>query len=98
MTGRDLIMYILQNHLEDEEMFKDGKIPGLMTLDAAAVKFGVGPETVLTWYHRGKLPGCKIVNEIYIFETAEHPWYKKEDNTGVLRRSGKCPWGEGEKK
>ena len=26
MTGRELIIYILENHLEEEEIFKDDKI------------------------------------------------------------------------
>ena len=46
MTGRDYIIYILEHHLEDEELFKNGKIPGLMTYEEAAVKFGVGVDTI----------------------------------------------------
>ena len=46
MTGRDLIIYILQNNLEDEEIFKDGKFIGFVTLNEAAVRLNVGVETV----------------------------------------------------
>ena len=30
MTGRDLIVYILSNNLENEEVFKDGKFIGFI--------------------------------------------------------------------
>ena len=36
MTGRELIVYILQNHLEDEPIVNDGKILGLLTVEEAA--------------------------------------------------------------
>jgi hypothetical protein len=42
MTGRDLIVYILQNNLENEPVFKDGKFIGFMTEGEAAEKFDVG--------------------------------------------------------
>lgn len=70
MTGRDLIIYILENHLEDEELFKDGRIPGLLTYEEAAVKFGVGVETIKAWITRKTLPYVKIGETIYIPETA----------------------------
>lgn len=49
MTGRDLIIYILQNGLENEEVFKDGKFIGFKTMDEVAVELGVGTATVEAW-------------------------------------------------
>lgn len=66
MTGRDLIIYILENNLEDKEIFKDGKIPGYMTLSEAAIKFGVTSLTVYIWYEAGSIPGLQLGNMIYI--------------------------------
>lgn len=31
MTGRDLILYILMNNLEDEPVFEEGKFIGFVT-------------------------------------------------------------------
>ena len=42
MTGRDLIIYILANNLEDELVFKNGKFIGYITVEEAAVKMNVG--------------------------------------------------------
>lgn len=67
MTGKELIIYILQNNLEDEPVFKDGKFMGLLTCEEAAVKFGVGSATIRTWYGVGMLDGITIDERIYIF-------------------------------
>lgn len=68
MTGRDLIIYILQNNLEDTVLFEDGKIPGLMTFSEAAVKLGVGTSSVMAMYVTGMLDGVKIGDVIYLFD------------------------------
>ena len=80
MTGRDYIIYILENHLEDEEFFKEGKIPGLLTYEEAAVKFAVGKETIIAWVKLGYLKSFKIYGRSYISET-EEPTYIKGGNS-----------------
>ena len=70
MTGRDLIIYILENNLENEILFKDGKIPGLITIEEAALKFNVGFETVKLWFNLDILPGVEIGDSIYILANA----------------------------
>ena len=77
MTGRDYIIYILENHLEDEELFKNGKIPGLLTYEEAAVKFGVGVGTIKAWITHQTLPYVTIAGIPYIPETA----YEKGGNS-----------------
>ena len=67
MTGRDLIIYILQNGLENEPVFKDGKFIAFLTVDEAALKFHVGPETIKAWYELRVLNGVKIGETVYIF-------------------------------
>ena len=71
MTGRELIIYILKNHLEDQEVFKDGTILGLLSVGQAAEKFNVGEETVRCWFAIGEIDGIAIGKEIYIFPDAK---------------------------
>lgn len=46
MTGRDLIVFIMENRVEDEVIFENGGIPGFMTIDQAAEKWNVWTATV----------------------------------------------------
>lgn len=71
MTGREIIIYILENHLEDEELFKDGKIPGLLTYEEAAVKFNVGTCTIRNWVMLGFLKSISFRGIPFIPENAE---------------------------
>lgn len=66
MTGRELIIYILENNLEDEVILKDGVILGMMVEEEAAVKYGVGPATIKAWYEQGILSGLKVGKTIFI--------------------------------
>ena len=66
MTGRELIIYILQHNLEDEEVFKNGIFVGFMTEEEAAVKFGVGVATIRTAYMLGLVQGFKIGEKVYL--------------------------------
>ena len=71
MPDRDMIMYILEHNLEDEELFKDGKIPGLMTYEEAAKKFDVGIHTIATWVKFKYLPYIRVGSTCYIPANAE---------------------------
>lgn len=66
MLGRDLIIYILQNNLEDSPVFEDGKLLGFMNEDEAAIKFGVGSATIKIWVELDMLDGVKIGDRLYI--------------------------------
>lgn len=66
VTGRDLIIYILQNNLEDEEVFKDGKFAGFLTVEETAAKFKVGPATVKAWIIEGNLDAIQINDSLFI--------------------------------
>lgn len=66
MTGKELIIYILQNNLEDEPVFKDGKLTGFITVGEAAERMGVGAATVLTWLNLGYLNCIVLGDMIYI--------------------------------
>ena len=66
MTGKELILYILQNDLEDEPVFKDGKLLGFVTAGEVAARMDVGVATVYVWIHQKRLDGIFIGGKIYI--------------------------------
>ena len=73
MKGRDLILYILQNQLEDEPVYADGVLLGFMREMEAALYFGVGTATIRVWYEKGMIDGIKIGDMVFISATAKHP-------------------------
>ena len=75
MTGRDLIMYILENGLENEPVIKDGRVVGFLTVSEAAARMNVGVETVLVWVKQGRLNGYIIGDIMYIPATSESPFF-----------------------
>lgn len=77
MTGRDLITYILENKLEDEPVFKNGKPIGFMTVEEAAIKFGVGVSAVKTWFKLAIIDGVKLGDTVYIPANEESPIPRK---------------------
>ena len=66
MSGRELILYILENKLEDEQLFQNGRFLGFLTAKEYAVKCGVGEETVYTWFSLKLVDGVLIYDELYI--------------------------------
>lgn len=66
MTGRDLILYILSNNLEDEQIFKDGKFIGFLTPSEVAVQMDVGIPTVWAWVMQGRIEGVHVNRSLYI--------------------------------
>lgn len=66
MTGKELIIYILANNLENEPVFKDGKFIGFITAIEAAVKMNVGVATIYTWILQGRIPGIFVGGTVYI--------------------------------
>lgn len=73
MTGKELILYILQHDLEDEEVFKDGKFSIFITEEEMAVIFGVGPATIRTMYSMGLIKGFELGNSIYFLKNTINP-------------------------
>lgn len=71
MTGRELMIYILANKLEEKPVFENGKFIGYYTLLEAAEHFEVGTETVKAWVKRGMLNGVEVNDEIFV------PYYSK---------------------
>lgn len=66
MTGRDLIIYILSNNLENEPVYKDGRFMGLLTVYEVASLLNVGPATICAWVAQGQMDGMVIGGILYI--------------------------------
>ena len=60
MTGKELIIYILENKLENEEVFKNGGFLDFLTEEEAAANFNVGVETMKTWRLFGMVKGIQF--------------------------------------
>lgn len=73
MTGRDLIIYILQNDLENEEVVQDGIFIGFMDVNEAATKFDVGLSTILAWRACGMIDGVTIGETLFFLKTLKDP-------------------------
>jgi hypothetical protein len=73
MTGRDLIVYILANNLENEPIFKDGKFIGFLTAGEAAAKMNVGVATIYVWVSQKLIDGALIGDTLYIPANFEPP-------------------------
>ena len=70
MTGRELIIYILQNNLEDKVVIDTESV------EEVALYYGVGISTVKAWYEMGQIDGIKINDTLYLFRTPRIPLNK----------------------
>ena len=73
MTGRDLILYILQNKLEDENVIRNGVFIGFITEEEAAAKFNVGVATIRVWYVYKLIDGIEIGGRLFFLQNVEDP-------------------------
>ena len=62
MTGKELIIYILQNNLENKM---------ILSKEEAALRFRVTLETVEVMYNLNMIRGFKMGNNLYIFADPE---------------------------
>lgn len=87
MTGRELIMYILENHLEDEPVFQNGTFIGYVSDAKFAEMLGVGVATVHTWILLGRVKDAIMIGDamfvptIYVDEIC-----KRKENQGSCSR------------
>jgi hypothetical protein len=78
MTGRELIIYILQNGLEDKDVFENGVFIGFMDEEQAAAKFNVGVPTIKVWHSLGFIKGVAIGDKIFILSDTNDPRNKEK--------------------
>lgn len=67
MKGRDLIIYILENHLENEDVLSDLKKLGLYSVGEVAALNNVGKATVEAWCNLGRFKYVTIDGRFYIW-------------------------------
>lgn len=67
MTGRDLIVYIMANHLEDAPIESLIASAGIMTIEQAAVKLGVGIATIETCLALGSLKSITLGGARFVY-------------------------------
>ena len=77
MTGRELIVYILQNNLENSNIF-DFLVP----VEEVAKRFDVGAETVKVWFKLGLIPGFIIGDTLFCTKDVKDP--RSDDIFGGL--------------
>lgn len=73
LTGRDLIIYILENNLEDEPIYNEGRLIGFMNVVEAAVKWNVGAATIFAWLEQGQIEGVIISGGLLIPSNCKSP-------------------------
>lgn len=78
MTGRELIIYILKNNLEDKELFDSDLSPLFMTAEKAATEWNCGTATVKAMVEIGKVKGIKIVNDYFILASQSNPFENRK--------------------
>lgn len=72
ITGRDLIVLILENHLENKTIMT------LLSEEELAVRFKVGVATIKTWETLGMIHGWKIGDSSYFLKDTPDPRRKDE--------------------
>ena len=63
MTGRELIIYILENHLEDKPVFQNGTFVGYVSDVKFAEILGVGVATVRAWIMMGRIKDAIMIGD-----------------------------------
>lgn len=66
MTGRDLIIHIMENNLEDEPILVGNRLFGTLTSGEAADQLCIGVSSLRLMYKRGLLDGFEIGDWLYI--------------------------------
>lgn len=66
MNGRELIIYIVENGLENVNLFSKEFFSFMLTIEQVAVKFNVGIATVKAWIQNGCLYAIKVDDVTYV--------------------------------
>lgn len=72
ITGRDLIVLILENRLENDVIFT------LLSEEELAVRFGVGVAMIKAWVTLGMIQGWTLGDSLYFLKDTPDPRRKDE--------------------
>lgn len=75
MTGRDLIIYIMKNGLEDKPVFENDTLIGFMTEQQFAAKMRVGVAVVEAWIDMGYLSDVIRIGDTTLIPMNYSEWY-----------------------
>lgn len=73
MTGKELILYILLNDLENTVVLDGGTFLGFLSEFDVAAKFGVGVATIRTWHACNMISGIPIGDLLYFRKDVTDP-------------------------
>lgn len=83
MLGRELIIYIMENGLEDVNVFDAEFFKAFPTVGDVAVTFNVGIATVEAWLDNGCLVGIEFEGVTYISPVSIDKLAKKKNSQEV---------------
>lgn len=83
-TCRDLINYILENHLEDEPIHQEnGVIVGFETIEEAAKRLEVTDSIIKVWINQGKIDGLLVNGNVIVPKDCKKPETEKKIEASV---------------
>ena len=68
MTGKDLIIYILQNNLVDKDISEISSYFKTISVEEAAIRYDVGTATIKSAFDMGLIDGFQINGQLYILD------------------------------
>ena len=83
MNGRELIIYILENGLENEDIFSKEFLKFMPTIERVAVIFKVGTATVDAWIQNDCLQAIEFDGVTYITPDSLKKFAEKVGHTEV---------------
>lgn len=66
MTGKDLILYILENDLENSPVYEHNRFIGFMTVDEVALELNIGVAAVCALVEREVLDHICVGTTLFI--------------------------------
>lgn len=66
VTGKELILYILANDLENDPVFDHGRFVGFMTVDEVALKLNIGVAAVCALIEREVLDHICVGTAMFV--------------------------------
>lgn len=82
MTGKELIIYILENDLLDKSMFDCDNVVGLLSVSEAAIALGAGNATILAHIKIGTIDTVRVGKMDFVIDNDKFKKLKGRRNDG----------------
>lgn len=76
--GRELIIYILENKLEDVSIFDEAFFSGFMSVEEAAKKLECGTATIMALINLNRIRAIETCGCVYIFPNSLEEYMKAQ--------------------